>query len=294
MHRFASTFMLTTALLGLGLPVQAATRKSGAKPAATAPAPAQAPMLDAATAALLDASLTGAHRNEDAKSRDIYRHPKEALAFYGLKSTMTVIEVAAGGGWWTDVLAPVLKDGGKLVVAESIDVNSPFRRQLGATLVRYGAKPDIYGKVQLVSYNPAASVPLGEAASADMVLVLRHMHNLTARKQADKALKLYFDVLKPGGILAIEDHRWPEDKPYPTPVSGANGYLKTSEVVSLATAAGFKLAGSSEINANPKDTKDYPGGVWTLPPVLRNGETDRAKYLAIGESDRMTLKFVKP
>lgn len=266
--------------------------------AASAKAEAGAAQLDQATAAAIDAALAGAHRSDADKARDTARHPKQMLGFFGLNKNMTVIEVSPGAGWWTDVLAPTLRDSGKLIVAANTDVNGPARRSLGATLTRYAANRDIFDKVTLTNYAVSDGVKLGPDNSADMVLVFRHLHGLIGNNVADKAFKLYFDVLKPGGVLAIEQHRWPEDKAYPERQEGwgyvNNGYIKQSDIVKLAQAAGFKLAGQSQINANPKDTRDYPHGVWSLPPALRGGETDKAKYLAIGESDRMTLRFIKP
>jgi predicted methyltransferase len=263
-------------------------------------APAAAPLtvLDPATAQLLEASLTGSQRTAEEKARDVYRHPKEVLAFYGLKATQTVIEVSPGAGWWTDVLAPVLRDNGKLIVAMNTDVNSGGRRGLGATLTRFGAAPKVFDKVEIVHYAPSKGLKIGTDGSADMVMVFRHMHGIVGNDVAPQALKLYHDALKPGGTLAIEQHRWPEAKPYPvddaTKKNKMIGYMTESDVIARITAAGFKLVSKSEINANPKDTKDHPNAVWSLPPTLEGGDTDKAKYLAIGESDRMTLKFVKP
>ena len=272
--------------------VPALAAKKGTKAAAAAPA------LDPATDQLLDAAIAGEHRTPEEKARDVYRNPKEALAFYGLRSNMTVIEVSPGAGWWTDILAPVLRDGGKLQVALNTNINSGARRGLGETLTRYATTPKVFDKVELITYAPTQGTKLGTDGSADMVLVFRHMHGLIGGNLAPQALKLYFDALKPGGVLAVEQHRWPADKPYPagkaTPGADPIGYLKEADVIALATAAGFTLAAKSEINANPKDTRDHPNGVWSLPPTLRGGEVDKDKYLAIGESDRMTLKFVKP
>lgn len=260
--------------------------------------PAPAPVLEPATAALLESALAGAQRSDAEKARDVYRHPRDALAFFGLTSTMTVVEISPGAGWWTDVLAPVLRDKGKLIIAQNLDVNGPARAGIGSTLTRLAGNADAFGKVQIVNYQPSKSILAVDPGSADMVLVFRHMHGLIGNNIAPQAMKLYFDALKPGGILAIEQHRWPDDKPYPAKQeswgSPTNGYIKPIDVIALATAAGFRLAASSEINANPKDTKDYAKGVWALPPALANGDTDKDKYLAIGESDRMTLKFVKP
>ncbi len=294
MRGLISTLALATATicLAVALPAQAASKK--AKPAVAAPAP----QLDAATAALLDAALAGDQRSAEEKARDVYRHPKEALAFFGLKSTHHVIEVSPGTGWWTDVLAPVLRDAGKLSIAMNADFNGGGRRGLATTLTRFVEKPKAFDKVEILNYAPSKGVKIGADGAADMVLVFRHMHGLIGNNLAPQTLKLYYDALKPGGVLAIEQHRWPDDKAYPEKKEGwqfvNSGYIKESEVIALATAAGFKLAGKSDVNANAKDTRDHVGGVWSLPPVLRGGDVDKDKFLAIGESDRMTLKFIKP
>ena len=291
---FARNAIVALALTAIGL---ATVPALAARKAASAPV-AQTPVLDPVTSQLLDTALAGGHRTAEEKARDAYRHPKDSLAFYGIASTMTVIEVSPGAGWWTELLAPLLRDGGKLQVAMNTNLNGSGRRGLGETLARYAAAPNVYDKVELINYAPAQGTKLGVDGSADMVLVFRHMHGLIGSNLAPQALKLYFDALKPGGILAIEQHRWPDAQPYPERKpgwEGANsGYIKEADVIALATAAGFKLVGKSDVNANPKDTRDHPRGVWNLPPVLRDGDVDRDKYLAIGESDRMTLKFVKP
>ncbi len=258
-----------------------------------------APKLDVATTTLLDAALIGDQRSDAEKARDVYRHPKDALAFYGLSASQSVIEIFPGGGWWTNVLAPVLRDKGKLTVAMNTDLNNASARGgLGKTLERYAAKPKVFDKVEIANFDPAHNTKLGADGSADMVLLFRDMHNLIADNKAAITLKLVFDVLKKGGVLAIEQHRWPDAKAYPAKrpdwEDGNWGYVKTSEVMALAKAAGFTLASASEVNANAKDTKDYPNSVWSLPPTLADGDKDKAKYLAIGESDRMTLRFMKP
>jgi len=192
----------------------------------------------------------------------------------------------------------VLRERGKLQVAMGTNLNGPGRGGLGATLTRFAAAPDMFGKVEIVNYAPSQGAKIGTDGSADMVLVMRHMHGLIGNKIAPQAMKLYFDALKPGGILAIEQHRWPAGKPYPAKQEAwgyeNNGYITEADVIALATAAGFRLAGRSEINANPKDTRDWPHGVWSLKPTLRGDEATKAARAAIGESDRMTLKFVKP
>jgi predicted methyltransferase len=211
---------------------------------------------------------------------------------------MTVIEVSPGGGWWTDILAPVLREKGKFIIGVNTNLNGPGRRGLGATLTRLGETPDVFDKVEITHYAPSQGTKLGPDNSADMVLAFRHLHGLIGANLAPQAMKIYFDVLKPGGILAIEQHRWPDAVPYPEKKEAwgyeNSGYIKEADIIALASAAGFKLAGRSEVNANPKDTRDHPQGVWSLPPSLRGGDVDRAKFVAIGESDRMTLKFVKP
>lgn len=280
---------LALALPAMAVPASAADNK-GAK--------AENAKIDPATAALLDAALVSDLRSAEERARDVYRNPKETLAFFGLRQDMTVIEVSPGGGWWTDILAPVLREKGKLQVGMNTDINSAARRGLGATLTRFAEKPDSFDKVEIINYAPSKGTKLGADNSADMILVMRHLHGLAGSNLVPQAMKLYFDALKPGGILAVEQHRWPDTEPYPAKQEKwgyeNNGYLKEADVIAMAEAAGFKLQAKSEINANPKDSRDHPHGVWSLKPNLRGGDTDRAKYEAIGESDRMTLKFVKP
>lgn len=276
----------------------APAKAAAAKPAVPANDPALTARLDPTTEALLDKALAGAHRSDEAKARDAARHPKQMLAFAGLRSDMTVVEVSPGGGYWTDILAPVLKDKGRLVLA-TLNPNNQVSRSFAGLVTRIAGNPDVYSATRIGLYAPSANLAIGAPGSADLVLVARHMHGLVGANLAASALKSYFDVLKPGGSLLIEAHRLPENRDRPTTMTG---YLKQSEVIALAEAAGFKLAAASEINANPKDTADHPFGVWTLPPArwtTANGQGsdpafDRTKYDAIGESDRMTLRFVKP
>jgi predicted methyltransferase len=242
--------------------------------------------------------LAGAWRSAENKARDQYRHPQETLTFFGLKPEMTVVEITPGKGWFTEVLAPLVKGQGKLVAAiadpSSVENerardyytknNAGYRDMLAAT-------PDVFGEVQVLEFNQNAPV-LGEAGSADAVYTFRNVHNWT-NAGADAAMfKAFFDVLKPGGVLGVEEHRAAPGTDAAT--SAKTGYIAEEYVIKLATDAGFQLLEQSEINANPKDTKDYEGGVWTLPPTLGQGDKDREKYLAIGESDRMTLRFGKP
>jgi predicted methyltransferase len=258
-----------------------------------------APAKDAALAAAVASPL----RTPANTARDGARHPYESLAFWGLRPKQTVIEVSPGGGYWSEILAPYAKATGGAYVAGVADLANPKisdgARKGRADFEMRFMDPAKYGTVQFVNFGPTAA-PLGAPGSADLVLTARNVHNWTVQPGvADKIFKDFFTVLKPGGILAVEDHR---ADPKSETDKGADGYLATATVVALAEKAGFKLDAQSEINANPKDTKDHPFGVWTLPPVRKSGEAgqpvdtnfDRAKYDAIGESDRMTLRFRKP
>jgi predicted methyltransferase len=246
---------------------------------------------DMATSEKLRAALAGAHRSEANRARDVYRHPVETLSFFGLRDDMTVVELWPGGGWYTEVLGPVLKDRGKLIVT-SYDPNGPPEayntkraKELEALIE---SKRAVVGNVQVAIVAPPDQLELGPPASADVVLTFRNLHNWITGKIADQVLAAAFRVLKPGGVLGVVEHRARPGQDI------KSGYVEESVAIALAERAGFRLVARSEINANPKDTKDYPEGVWTLPPTLRLGDRDRAKYLAIGESDRMTLRFVKP
>lgn len=214
--------------------------------------------------------------------RDTYRHPVETLSFFGVTPGQTVVEYSPGAGWYTEILAPLLKDQGTYYAAQ--EPGKGFDK----LKVKLTANPDVYGKVKLVSW-PDTGIP---ANSVDTVLTFRNVHNMVMDGSEAASFQAFFAMLKPGGTLGIVDHRLPEARD--TAQEKSSGYLKVSTVRRLAEAAGFKYVGASEVNANPKDTADWAKGVWTLPPALTNGETDKAKYLAIGESDRMTLKFVKP
>ena len=266
-----------------------------AAPALAFAAPAEDPALKAA--------IASPDRTAANVARDGARHPYDSLVFWGLKPKQTVIEVSPGGGYWTEILAPYAKATGGTYVAGVSDLANPKisegARKGRASFEARFADPAKYGKVQFVNFG-AVSAPLGAPGSADLVLTARNVHNWTGQPGvADKIFADFFAVLKPGGFLGVEDHR---ADPKAETDKGADGYLATATVVALAEKAGFKLDAQSEINANPKDTKDHPFGVWTLPPVRQSAEDgkpfdpafDRAKYDAIGESDRMTLRFRKP
>ena len=248
---------------------------------------------DAAT--LIDKAMTGKHRSDANKARDKYRHPKETLLFFGLEPDMTVVEITPGRGWYTEILAPVLRDKGEFYAAvfEVTASSSDFAKKNDAAYRDLlSGTPEVYGGTRISVVRPAA-VQVAPPGSADMVLTFRNVHNWAKAGTADAMFKGFFDALKPGGILGVAEHRARPGTDFQRQID--SGYMTEAYVIETAQKAGFKLDNKAEINANPRDTKDYPGGVWTLPPNLRNvPDADKAKFLAIGESDRMTLKFVKP
>lgn len=243
--------------------------------------------------ALIDRAMTGSHRSDANKARDKYRHPKETLLFFGLKPNMTVVEITPGAGWYTEILAPVMRGGVYYAAIFQISEKSSEIQRTNDRKLRdkLAGDADLYGKVELSVFAPNA-IQVAPADSADMVLTFRNVHNWAKAGNADSMFKAFYDALKPGGILGVKDHRAKPDTPFENQIE--SGYMTEIWVIETAQKAGFKLESKSDINSNPKDTKDHPSGVWTLPPTLRLGDKDREKYLAIGESDRMTLKFVKP
>jgi len=246
---------------------------------------------DKADDAQLRAAIAGSHRSSTNVARDTWRHPYETLTFFGIKPNMTVVELTPGGGWYTEILAPYLRDNGKLIAAGApIDPAKPsgFKKKLDAN-------PAVYGKVVPGVFDVPTTYNFAAPGSVDMVVTFRNLHNWI-NAGGDEALKGVFKAaytsLKPGGVFGIEEHRLPEAMPQDAKTS--SGYVHESYVIRMAESVGFKLAAKSDINANPKDKADHKGGVWALPPTLANRDQDREKYQAIGESDRMTLKFVKP
>jgi predicted methyltransferase len=241
----------------------------------------------------MQAAMAGTDRKPGNADRDKYRHPLETLTFFGVKPTMVVLEVGPGEGWYTELLAPVLAAKGKLIDTTG-DPNGPGDQRATFNAQRFKAlldkAPELFGKVQTVVVDNKAP-KLGLDGNVDEVLLNREVHGMVNGGTLDAWLGEIRKALKPGGGLGIEEHRAKADA---DPLETAKkGYVPEKWLVDQVEKAGFKLAGKSEINANPKDTKDYPEGVWTLPPTLQLGDKDREKYLAIGESDRMTLKFVK-
>jgi predicted methyltransferase len=244
------------------------------------------------TASQLDQVLAGSWRSPANRARDVYRHPKATLQFFGVQPDQTVIEITPGGGWYSEILAPLLNDNGHYIAAVAAPRASAEARRDDSALHRlFAADPAHYGNARIVEFDPRAPV-FGPPASADTVLTFRNVHNWVQAGTAPAMFKAFFTVLRPGGVLGVADHRAAPGASLES-VKGS-GYLPTDYVVKLAVDAGFVLDASSEVNANPQDTHDHPKGVWTLPPTLTLGEQDRAKYQAIGESDRMTLRFVKP
>jgi predicted methyltransferase len=243
---------------------------------------------------LIDQAMVGDHRADANKARDKYRHPKETLLFFGLRPDMAVVEISPGRGWYTEILAPVLHDRGQYYAAVSaVTEKTPdaLRKNDADYRGMLAAAPDRYGKVKLSVVSPG-SLQVAPPGSADLVLTFRNVHNWAKAGTAEAMFKAFYDALKSGGALGVVEHRAKPDASLQQQID--TGYMTEAYIVETAQKAGFKLVNKSEINANPRDTKDYPGGVWTLPPTLRYGDQDRDQYLAIGESDRMTLKFVKP
>ncbi|MDB5737816.1 MAG: methyltransferase protein [Sphingomonas bacterium] len=246
----------------------------------------------AATDPAIAAAIAAAVRSDEHRARDKYRHPGQTLTFFGLKPDMTVVEIIPGGGWYSEIIAPFLASGGRYVAAV------PPGKETDSFQAMIAVSPDRYGKVQIVPFVFGQPTDLVPAGTADMVLTFRNIHNLLGSPDqpgdgnAPQAFADWYRALKPGGILGIEEHRLPEAMDIAR--EKTTGYVKRSTVIRLAIAAGFQFAGASEVNRNPKDTHDWPKGVWTLPPSYDLGDTDKTKYAAIGESDRMTLKFVKP
>jgi predicted methyltransferase len=241
----------------------------------------------------LAAAVAGAQRSEANRARDVYRHPVETLSFIGVKPGDTVVELWPGGGWYTEILAPYLAEKGKLIAA------APAGKGAESMARRFDANPALYAKVERANFPTVLGGNGVAPGTADVVLTFRNVHNWkTGYMQPERtdyseaAFKEIYAMLKPGGVLGIEDHRLPESASVAR--EGDSGYIKVSTVRAMAERAGFRFDGASEVNANPKDTADWPEGVWTLPPTLALKDTDREKYLAIGESDRMTLRFVKP
>lgn len=280
----------------VSLAALAACSREAADAPPTGPAAQAAP--DASE--ILDAVIAGDHRSAEERARDQYRHPKETLLFFGAEPSMTIVELWPGGGWYSNVIAPFLARGGGVYYAAGLDPDASDlnRRAADDFAAKFKADPALYGDVRLSVLGGGGDI--APPGSADMVLSFRNVHNWLVAGTAEENFAAVYRALKPGGVLGVVEHRADEDAP--DAAEGSTGYVKESTVKALAEAAGFDFDAASEINANPLDTKDHPFGVWTLPPVRRSSAVsgridpgfDRARYDAIGESDRMTLKFRKP
>lgn len=250
----------------------------------------------APAAASLREVVAGPQRTPAYVARDRYRHPVETLEFFGLRPDMTVVEIWPGGGWYTEILAPYLRANGRYYAATPAaslpDASAGTKQAVAAFRARLAANPGAYDRVVLSEFRPPMRSEIAPHGSADLVLTFRNVHNWIVGGFEQDAFKAFYAALKPGGVLGVVEHRAPAGMDLEG--TKKSGYTSEAYVKELAQAAGFEFVGSSPVNDNPKDTKDYADGVWTLPPTLARKDAEREKYLAIGESDRMTLKFVKP
>jgi predicted methyltransferase len=280
--------ILTVALAACGQPEQASA-PAVAKP----PAPAVSAGAEPAGPSLADIAA-GEHRSAEERARDEYRHPVETLEFFGIEPTMTVVEIWPSGGWYTAIIAPYLNEQGQYIAAHwDPESDTEFvRRGVQAFTDKLAERPDLYGNAKMGVLMPPEKWEFAPDDSVDMIVTFRNIHNWMPRGYTEGMFAQFYKALKPGGILGVVEHRGNPDVEQDP--KAASGYVNEDYAIALAEAAGFELAGKSEINANPKDTKDYDTGVWTLPPTLRKKDEDRDKYLAIGESDRFTLRFRKP
>lgn len=246
-----------------------------------------------ATRALLEEAAEGEHRSAENRERNRYRNPVDTLMFFGLEPDMTVVELWPGGGWYTEVLAPVLHERGQLVAANfDTDSDVEYQAEMGKNyLEKLAANAEVYGNVTTRPFDPPRKSTLGDPESADMVVTFRNLHGWIQNDAEEAIFRAVHDVLRSGGIFGVVQHRAPQGTD--PEAMAEQGYVPEEYVIELAQRSGFRLAERSEINANPDDTANHPRGVWTLPPTLALGDEDREKYLEIGESDRMTLKFVK-
>jgi predicted methyltransferase len=255
-----------------------------------------APCAGAQADAALGQAIASPTRTPAYAARDPWRHPYETLTFFGLRPDSTVVEISPGGGWYTEILAPYLRAKGQLVLAadDPASTKPETVKSLDRLKAKLGAQPELYDHVRLGIFAPPAKLDYAAPGSADLVLTFRNVHNWM--DQGDVGVRAVFASayrsLKPGGVLGVVEHRLPVDKVQDA--TSSTGYVHPAYVIRIAQEVGFKLEASAEINANPKDTADHPGGVWALPPSYVNKDVDKDRYQAIGESDRMTLKFVKP
>lgn len=243
---------------------------------------------------LEEAVANANYRTQDNMARDQYRHPLDTLKFFGVKPDMTVVEISPAKGWYTQILAPYLAEKGHYIAAAApVDTKSEHMQGFNQALnAWFDAHPEVKAKSTITAFAAPTSLDIAPAGTADMVLTFRNVHNWAANGAEKAAFESFYKALKPGGVLGVVEHRAnPKAKRDP---KAKSGYVLEKDIIKVAQSVGFKLDTKSEVNANAKDTKNYPEGVWTLPPTLKLKDKDQAKYVAIGESDRMTLRFVKP
>ena len=269
--------LLRRPLLATGLVLVSMVAAAAGRPAPVDPA--------------LQAAIASPARTADFVTRDSARHPGPELSFFGLAASQTVLELWPGGGYWTEIMGPYLAAQGHYYVALPAPGDEEEDKVAAKWRGRIAARPDLFGHIQITTLG-AGHFELAPAGTVDLVLTFRNLHNWMDGGYADEALAACFRALKPGGILGIEEHRGRNDRPQDP--KAKDGYVRQDYTIALAKKAGFRLVGSSEIDANPKDTKDWVDGVWTLPPTLSQGEKDRARYVAVGEADNFVLKFRKP
>lgn len=239
--------------------------------------------------------VAGAQRSPANQKRDVYRHPIETLQFFGIQPSQTIVEIEPGGGWYTEILAPYLRGQGKLYEAPIADASdsATIKQSRGYKdfVAKLNATPAVYDKVAVGALlsDKLENIPTG---TADMVVTFRNIHNWIQGGKVDTYFHTFYSALKPGGVLGVEEHRAKAGASLQSMID--SGYVTQDYVIEHARSAGFVLVGSAEINANPRDDTNHPNGVWSLPPTLQGGDKDRDQFLAIGESDRMTLKFIKP
>jgi predicted methyltransferase len=279
-------------------PTPVPTEAPPSEPAAT-PASSEDSAYEGATAnAAIDAAVASDHRSADNRARDPQRHPAETLGFFGLEPGMTVVELWPGGGWYTEILAATIRGEGKLITTnfdtEASDDPKDYRVRVGKAFNEKVAGHEVYAGVEVITVKDPKALVLAPEGSVDMVLTFRNSHNWISDGIAGDVYGAAFQALRPGGVLGVVQHRAKADDARSPEELAKTGYLREDSLIASIEAAGFVLEEKSELNANPRDTKDYEKGVWTLPPSYTLGDVDRDKYAAIGESDRMTLRFRKP
>ena len=257
------------------------------------------------TDGLIYDAMRGQHRSQEHRQRDSFRHPYQTLNFFGLRADMTVVEIWPGRGWYTEILAPVLRNEGKLYLAgfsRTANKAPAWRKALQKDFEqKLSDLPKVYDRATLTALSVPEDTEIAPAGSADMVLTFRNVHNWMKGGYAEAVFDIFYNTLKPGGILGIVEHRAVPGTSLEMMIE--SGYVTEAQVIDYAEQAGFEFVARTDINANTNDSTDHPAGVWTLPPTLRHCKTLESEhdkntcidtYLEVGESDRMTLRFRKP